>query len=130
MLFISACMPAFCNYIEFEQSKYIAIIFFGYVCYIGWGIRKPDKLFASFWPYCQPFLFSTIGASIKFGNINTEIIGNVVLIILIGLTFRWIATYLVTGVNKNYLSKERAFIAFSWMPKATVQAAIGGIVLD
>jgi len=26
--------------------------------------------------------------------------------------------------------KERVFIAFAWIPKATVQAAIGGIFLD
>ena len=120
MLIIALCIPAFFNYFEFEQSKYIAIIFFGYICYVGWGKEKPDKQFATFWPYCQPFLFATIGASIKLTNINTEIIGYVLLIISIGLIFRWIATYLVTGVNKIYLKKERAFIAFSWMPKATV----------
>lgn len=29
----------------------------------------------------------------------------------------------------RFLVKERAFIAFSWIPKATVQAAIGGLAL-
>jgi len=50
-------------------------------------------------------------------------------VIFIGLIFRWIATYFATA-EKKYTTKERMFMAFSWMPKATVQAAIGGIVFD
>ena len=64
MLFIAITMPAFCNHIELEQAKYIAIIFFGYACYLGWDKNKPDGLLSKFWQYCQPFLFSTIGASV------------------------------------------------------------------
>lgn len=48
---------------------------------------------------------------------------------MIGLIIRWIATYLAT-LNQGFEKKERLFIAFGWIPKATVQAAIGGIVLD
>ena len=32
--------------------------------------------------------------------------------------------------GQGFTLKERGFFAFSWIPKATVQAAIGGIVLD
>lgn len=43
---------------------------------------------------------------------------------------RWIGTFLVTGGDQGFSIKERGFFAFAWIPKATVQAAIGGIVLD
>ena len=42
---------------------------------------------------------------------------------------RWLGTFIVTG-GPGLTIKERAFFAFSWIPKATVQAAIGGIILD
>ena len=48
---------------------------------------------------------------------------------MVGLVFRWVATYFATA-QPQFTVKERAFLAFAWMPKATVQAAIGGIVLD
>jgi len=31
--------------------------------------------------------------------------------------------------EKKYNYKERAFMAFAWIPKATVQAALGGLTL-
>jgi len=31
--------------------------------------------------------------------------------------------------EKKFNYKERALMAFAWIPKATVQAAIGGLVL-
>ena len=31
--------------------------------------------------------------------------------------------------EKKYTIKERAFMAFAWIPKATVQAALGGLAL-
>lgn len=43
---------------------------------------------------------------------------------------RWLGTFFVTGGDQGFTARERAFFAFSWIPKATVQAAIGGIVLD
>merc|ERR1712047_192550 len=52
------------------------------------------------------------------------------LIVLIGaLVIRMIGTYFaVTCGNLN--TKEKIFMAFAWMPKATVQAALGPIFLD
>lgn len=47
-----------------------------------------------------------------------------------GVAARWIGTFLVTGGDQGFTLKERMFFAFAWIPKATVQAAIGGIVLD
>lgn len=51
------------------------------------------------------------------------------MILVIGVLCRLIGTFLVTA-GQGFTLKERGFFAFSWIPKATVQAAIGGIVLD
>ena len=35
----------------------------------------------------------------------------------------------MAAFEKKYTYRERAFMAFAWIPKATVQAALGGIML-
>ena len=129
MVAIAISMPVITYYLEFEESKYIAIIFYGYVSFVVWGDQKPDKKLAKFWKFCQPLLFSSIGASVLFKNISSETFGKSFGIIVIGLLLRWLATFFASA-GQNYTKKERAFLAFAWMPKATVQAAIGGTVLD
>ena len=48
---------------------------------------------------------------------------------MLGLTFRWIGT-VVAAAEPKFNCAERCFLGFAWIPKATVQAAIGGIVLN
>ena len=129
-LAIAILMPIGCNKADFMESKYIAIITFGFITYQMLGDNKPDKILASFWSMCQPFLFGTIGASVIFDKIDSSIIGKTLILILIGLVFRWIATFVATWFENKFTLKERMFMAFAWMPKATVQAAIGGVVFD
>ena len=43
--------------------------------------------------------------------------------------FRLVAAFAITyGVGMNY--RERLYVAIAWLPKATVQAAIGAVALD
>lgn len=79
---------------------------------------------------CQPFLFSSVGASIIISNIQADVFGKAIVTLIGGVSMRWIGTFLVTGGDQGFTIKERMFFAFSWIPKATVQAAIGGVVLD
>jgi NhaP-type Na+/H+ or K+/H+ antiporter len=130
MLFLAIALPFGSHYTRFEESKYIGIIFFGYFSYQVWGEEKPDKELASFWVLCQPFLFSSVGASIIIDSIQIDVFGKACLILVAGVAARWIGTFLVTGGDQGFTIKERMFFAFAWIPKATVQAAIGGLVLD
>ena len=50
-------------------------------------------------------------------------------IILLGLIMRWIGTVVAASEDK-FVFKEKAFLGFAWIPKATVQAAIGGNILN
>ncbi len=82
-----------------------------------------------FWLIFQPFLFALIGAEVKVSNMNGNAIGLALLSLLISLTIRMITSALVVfGADLNL--KEKLFISLAWLPKATVQAAIGPIALD
>ena len=119
MLAVAISLPFITHALNFEDSKYVGVIFYGYCTYRVWGKEKPDDLLKEFWKLCGPFLFGTIGASVQFSKIDGEIFGYSVLVILVGLSLRILVTYFVT-VGQNFTSKERGFIAFGWSPKATV----------
>lgn len=63
-----------------------------------------------------------------FENIDTSQIGKGLAVIAIGVCARWVATILAAAEPK-YECKEKMFMAFAWIPKATVQAALGGMTL-
>ena len=55
--------------------------------------------------------------------------GKALATLVIGLIMRVLCTYsLVFG--SNFTVKEKIFISVAWLPKATVQAAIGSVALD
>ena len=50
------------------------------------------------------------------------------LVLLSGLSSRTIAAYLAVSGGANN-SKEKIFVSLAWLPKATVQAALGPVAL-
>ena len=122
-------IPVVCDLVGWPETKFVAVIFFGYCCYKYWGENKPEHEMAVFWMFCQPFLFGTVGAAVLFSKIDPSMIGKGFGTILIGVTARWLGTFMA-ACEKKYTYRERAFMAFAWIPKATVQAALGGICLS
>lgn len=102
------------------------------------------------WYIFQPLLFGLIGTEIDLWSLQPFILVWGCLVLLIGLIVSLLnnlsykvlifnlmhyfqirvgVTYLVVqGAGLNV--KERLFVAIAWIPKATVQAAIGPIALD
>jgi NhaP-type Na+/H+ or K+/H+ antiporter len=78
--------------------------------------------------FCQPFLFGTVGAAVQFKDIDVTSLGPGIGVIFIGLTCRWLGAFLAM-MEPKYTVKEKAFVAFGWIPKATVQAALGGVTI-
>ena len=101
------------------EAKFIFIIFYGYMCYRQWGEDKPEHELGIFWMFCQPFLFGTVGAAVLFSKVEASQIGYGLVVIIIGVSARWISTFCV-AFEKKYNNKERAFMAFAWITKATV----------
>jgi len=61
--------------------------------------------------------------------LKAETVGGGALVLALGLTLRLLASFLAVGCGDLSL-RERIFVALAWLPKATVQAAIGPLALD
>ncbi|ARC85868.1 sodium/hydrogen exchanger family protein [Clostridium argentinense CDC 2741] len=86
-----------------------------------------DK-FNKMWIFAEIFLFVLVGAQVNISvAIDAGLLG--ILIILFGLLGRSIGVFICTiGTNLNL--KERLFCVIAYIPKATVQAAIGAVPLS
>lgn len=89
--------------------------------------RRLTVKFSKLWVAAEIFLFVLVGASVNFTYALSAGLPMVIML-LIGLVFRLAGTWISvigTGLNR----KERLFCMIAETPKATVQAAIGGIPL-
>lgn len=134
MIFISTSflMMKFQNLIE----NYIAMAALIAIMVSGMTINRKDEtltkeLLSSYdrlWKVFELFLFVLVGISVDMAYVK-EAGFLAVLLILIGLIFRMLGvniSLLGTNLNKG----ERLFTSFAYLPKATVQAAIGPVALS
>jgi NhaP-type Na+/H+ or K+/H+ antiporter len=84
--------------------------------------------FGKIWVLAEILLFVYIGTEVQIDKLNGELIGLGLLILVIGLVTRSLAVGLaLTG--SNLTKKERLFCAVAYLPKASVQAAMGAVPL-
>ena len=121
--------------IHYDGAGGLATIIMAFVAGIqwrreGWGDHNPvTKTFQRMWIILQPVIFALIGTEIQVDKINFQTLGMSILVLFIALIIRMVGTYVaVMGGELNV--KEKIFMAFAWLPKATVQAALGPIFLD
>lgn len=105
------------------------------VMFIGIGLQKKREVVAKrlsakygkLWVAAEVFLFVLVGATVNIGYIGK--VGIKALIVIAGaLVFRMFGV-LVCLLGTEIKGKERMFTMLAYTPKATVQAAIGGIPL-
>uniref|UniRef100_A0A8D8QW68 Mitochondrial sodium/hydrogen exchanger 9B2 n=1 Tax=Cacopsylla melanoneura TaxID=428564 RepID=A0A8D8QW68_9HEMI len=97
----------------------------------GWSdsYNPVATAFSGLWLVLQPALFGLIGAEIDLSQVDITQIGHGLVILVGGLVFRAVAcTACLFGTNLNW--KEMIFVNIAWLPKATVQAALGSVALD
>ena len=83
--------------------------------------------FSKIWVAAEIMLFVLVGAAVNL-SLNVHLIPLSIVLILGSLALRMIAVYL--SVSKTRLNKkEKIFTCISYIPKATVQAAIGAVPL-
>lgn len=88
--------------------------------------RLSEK-FGKLWIFAEVLLFVLVGAEVNIFYIRKLGFISIVMIFL-ALIIRSLGTLLsISGSNLN--KKEKLFTVFSYMPKATVQAAIGAVPL-
>ena len=89
--------------------------------------RLKDK-YGKLWLAAEVILFVLVGAAVDIRYTLSAGLGAVAMI-AIGLVFRSIAVFIcLLGTDLN--KKERLYTIFAYLPKATVQAAIGGVPLS
>jgi NhaP-type Na+/H+ or K+/H+ antiporter len=80
------------------------------------------------WVFAELLLFVLVGAQVNI-SVAWKAGAAGLMVIFLGLVARSIGTYLsVMGTDYNW--KERLFCVVSYIPKATVQAAIGAVPLE
>ena len=110
-------------------SALIAIMFIG----VGLQRQRPEVAarlsvkFNKLWVGAEVMLFVLVGAIVDLSYVRSAGI-KAVLLILGALAFRTTGV-LVCLIGTNLNARERLFCVFGYLPKATVQAAIGGIPL-
>ena len=106
------------------------------VMFIGIGLQRKREVVAKrlsvkygkLWVAAEVFLFVLVGATVNIGYIGK--VGIKALIVIAGaLVFRMLGV-LVCLLGTGIKGKERLFTMLAYTPKATVQAAIGGIPLS
>lgn len=110
-------------------SGLIAIMFIGVALqkYRGAVAKRISVKYGKLWVGAEVFLFVLVGASVNVSYLGK--VGIKALVVIIGaLVLRMIGVF-VCVLGTEFNKKERLFTMLAYTPKATVQAAIGGIPL-
>ncbi len=86
-----------------------------------------SQKFSKLWLAAEPILFVLVGAAVDISYTSAAGIG-VVTLILLALVFRTAGVALCL-IGTELSQKERLFCMIAYLPKATVQAAIGSVPL-
>ncbi|XP_075057091.1 sodium/hydrogen exchanger 9B2 [Mixophyes fleayi] len=115
----------------FPGSGGLCTLVMAFIAGLGWSGEKAlvEDIVAVGWDIFQPLLFSLIGAEISVSSLRPETVGLCVATLGIALIVRICFTFLMVSWA-GFEMKEKIFISLAWIPKATVQAAIGSIALD
>lgn len=90
-------------------------------------VKRLSQKYGKLWIAAEVILFVLVGAAVDIRYTLEAGIG-AVLMIFVGLLFRSVGTWLcMLGTKLN--TKERIYTVIAYLPKATVQAAIGGVPL-
>lgn len=128
----------FCLFAVAAQQLWGEVVpFAGLLAVMGFGMafRKKREVaavrlsvkFSKLWIAAEIMLFVLVGASVDL-SYAAKSLGRILLMLVCGLAFR-AAGVLCCLIRTKLNAKERGFCVVAYTPKATVQAAIGGVPL-
>ncbi|XP_072936443.1 sodium/hydrogen exchanger 9B2-like isoform X2 [Epargyreus clarus] len=114
----------------------LAVIAFAFVACknwadLGWEIEDNPvaTAFEIFWMFFEPMLFGVTGAQVVLSELPPSL-----MLVCSGITLTCVVLRAVvtsaSAVRSNLNMKEKIFVGFAWMAKATVQAALAPVALD
>ncbi|MCQ2742568.1 MAG: cation:proton antiporter [Bacilli bacterium] len=115
----------------FSISSLLGVIVLGILVakYCKEPAAEMKKSYNGMWNFFEILLFALVGCAVNakyaFSSEGAIILG----LVTIGLAFRSLGVTVSVCFTK-FSWKERMFIVFSYLPKATVQASIGAIALS
>ncbi|XP_039256548.2 sodium/hydrogen exchanger 9B2-like isoform X1 [Styela clava] len=118
--------------IELAGAGTLGTLLCSFIAAIGWQHNQAEAVaqhFKGIWFFFQPLLFGLTGATVDFSKMDGHTVALSLGCMLICLAIR----LTVAGNAVSFLGwshKEKFMTAISWIPKATVQAAIGGTALN
>ena len=77
----------------------------------------------------QPLLFGLLGAAVDLSTLTPSVLGTGLLMLCVSCSVRLGVTAMAVS-GRGLRKQELLFVAMAWLPKATVQAAIGAVALD
>ncbi|XP_035987068.1 sodium/hydrogen exchanger 9B2 isoform X2 [Fundulus heteroclitus] len=131
LLGLSIFSVFFSHVVGFAGAGGLCTLVLSFLAALGWKAEKAPvaAMVGQSWDVFQPLLFGLIGAEIRIAFLSPSTVGLGMACILIGLVIRLLVTFLLVHLG-GFTLKEKLFIAVAWLPKATVQAAIGSKALD
>lgn len=110
-------------------SALISIMFIGIAMqrYRKVVSTRLSKKFNKLWVCAEIFLFVLVGATVDIHYVTGAAVSAILLLFGV-LCFRMLGVFLCL-LHTKLSSRERLFCMLAYMPKATVQAAIGGVPL-
>jgi solute carrier family 9B (sodium/hydrogen exchanger), member 1/2 len=110
-------------------SSIITTIFYAF--FLKQKIENIPKLEIKYmWFGLMPAFHGHFGAQFDISKIDYTSIGKVFTVLVIGVFIRSMVALALLLKDKQYNWKERLFLVVSWMPKASLQATFGGLILD
>lgn len=105
------------------------------IMFVGIGLQRKREVVAKrlalkygkLWVGAEVFLFVLVGATVNIGYLKNVGL-KAIIVIIAALIFRMLGVF-VCLLGTNLSGKEKLFTMMAYTPKATVQAAIGGIPL-
>lgn len=111
-------------------SSLIGIMTIGFIILEKYSIiaNRLSSKFNKIWVFAEILLFVLVGSQVNIHvALNSGLTG--ILLITIGLLFRSLGVFIsLLGTNLNF--KEKLFSVIAYIPKATVQAAVGAVPLS
>ncbi|RWR99814.1 mitochondrial sodium/hydrogen exchanger 9B2-like isoform X1 [Dinothrombium tinctorium] len=124
--FVSHCYSAFLGSLACVVEAFVAAIKWRKY----YSIKFVERYLKVLWKkFCEPLLFSIIGAQIKLSYLKQRDLNLLVLCVILALICRTVTIFIVSSSAK-FDFKERLFVAIAGIPKATVQASLGPIALE
>lgn len=111
-------------------SSLMATISMGIVIKVLYPVlsERLSLKFSKLWVGAEIMLFVLVGAIVNLNSIS-NVFWMAFLILLVGALFHGVAV-VISLHGSSFTKKEKVFSAFAYLPKATMQAAIGAIPLE